>query len=90
MMVVRSRRASVQIMQGSIVSTLPQIEQMRTLSTASRHGGGQRRQQLLLLLDQVQRRAPRRARPEPRHLGQELDQAFDFRTGDSLGHGIGE
>ena len=49
------------------------------------HGVGQRRQQLLLLLDQVQRRAAPRARPEPRHLGQQLDQAFDLGAGDSLG-----
>ena len=52
------------------------------------HGGGKRRHQLFLLLDHVQRGAPRRARAQPRHLGQELDQPFDFRTDDSLGHGI--
>ena len=89
MMVPRSRRGSVQIMQGSAVSTLPQVEQMRTFSTASPMARRQRRQQLLLLLDQMERGAAGRTRPEPRHLGQELDQALDFGTGDSLGHDMG-
>ena len=52
-----------------------------------RHRSGQRRQQRLLLLDQMQRRPARRARPQPRHLGQELDQTLDLGTRDSLGHG---
>jgi hypothetical protein len=47
---------------------------------------GERRHQRLALLDQMQRRAPRRARPEPRQARQELDQAFDFRAGNAGGH----
>ena len=50
------------------------------------HGGGERLKQLLLLLDEMEGRAPCRTRPEPRHLGQELDQAFDLWTGDSFRH----
>ncbi|MNY69509.1 hypothetical protein D3C86_2074560 [compost metagenome] len=50
------------------------------------HGFRQGAEQLVLLLDQMQCRAPRRTRPQPRHLCQELDQFFDFRTGDSLCH----
>jgi len=43
----------------------------------------------VFLLDEMKCCASRRTRTEPRHLGQELDQAFDFGTGDSLGHEIG-
>jgi len=42
----------------------------------------ERRHQRLALLDQVQRGAPRRARAQTGQPRQELDQAFDFRTGD--------
>jgi hypothetical protein len=35
----------------------------------------------------MQRRAPRRPRTEPRQARQQLDQTFDFGTGDS-GHGL--
>ena len=48
--------------------------------------GGERRHQLLAPLDERERGATRRARPEPRQAGQELDQTFDFRTGDGGGH----
>jgi hypothetical protein len=40
--------------------------------------GRQGIEQLLLLLDEMQRRAPRRARPEPRQPRQELDQTLDL------------
>ena len=48
---------------------------------------GERRHQLLALLDQMQGRAPRRARPEARQAREQLDQAFDFGTGGASGHG---
>ena len=44
------------------------------------HGVGERAQELLALADQMQRRAPRRTRPHARQLGQQLDQAGDFRA----------
>jgi len=50
--------------------------------------GDQRRHQRLALLDQMQRRAPRRARPKPRQPRQQLDQALDLGSGDGFGHGI--
>src|SRR5262249_33744150 len=50
------------------------------------HGGRERRHDLLALLDQEQRRAPRRARAEPRQAGEQLDQAFDLGPGDGGGH----
>src|SRR3712207_2278020 len=39
-------------------------------------GLGQGAEELLALLDEVQRRAPRRAGTEPRQAGEELDQAL--------------
>jgi len=36
--------------------------------------------------EELQGRAPSRARPEPRQAGQQLDETFDFRTGDGAGH----
>ena len=45
---------------------------------------GERRHQRLALLDQMQRRAPRRARPKPRQPRQQLDQALDFGTGNRM------
>jgi hypothetical protein len=47
----------------------------------------ERRHDLLALLDQKERSAARRARPEPGQARQQLDQAFDFGTGDGGGHG---
>ena len=46
----------------------------------------QRRQQLLAVLDEKQRGAPRRPRPEPRQSGQQLDQPIDFRPGGAPAH----
>ena len=39
-----------------------------------RHGRGQRLHQALAPLQQEQRRPPRRSRPQPRQLGEELDE----------------
>ena len=47
--------------------------------------GSERRHQRIALLDQMQRRAPRRTRTEPRQPRQQLDQAFNFGTGNG-GH----
>ena len=51
------------------------------------HGMAERPQKLILLLDQVQRRTPCRARPEPRQFRQKLDEFLDFGAGDSFCHG---
>jgi hypothetical protein len=58
------------------------------LDLVDRHlqGAGQRRHQRLALLDQMQRRAPRRARAKPRQPRQELDQTFDFGAGNRRSH----
>ncbi len=53
------------------------------------HGLGQRHQQFVLLLDQMQRGAAGRARPQARQLGKKLDQALDLWAGDGTGHEIG-
>src|SRR5690606_120541 len=50
------------------------------------HGGRERGEELLLFLDEVESSPAGRARSQPRHLGEELNQAFDFRAGDSAGH----
>ena len=81
-MIDGSRRGSVQTVQGFCVSILPQVRQMSIFSQRGLQRGGERRHQLLALLDEMQRRAPRRARPEPRQPGQELDQALDLGSGD--------
>ena len=47
---------------------------------------GQRRHQRLALFDQMQRRAPRRTRSKPRQPRQQLDQTFDFGTGNRRSH----
>jgi hypothetical protein len=46
----------------------------------------ERTEQLLALLDEMERGAPRRARPETRETGQELDQTLDFGAGNGLRH----
>ena len=50
------------------------------------HGPRQRHQKLVLLLDEMERGAARRPRPEPGKLGEKLDQALDLWTGDGTGH----
>ena len=57
------------------------------LGGSVRQGGGQRPQQLVALLEQVQCGAAGRTRTEPRQLGQEVDQAEDFRAGGAVNHG---
>ena len=52
------------------------------------HGGGQRTQDLFALLHELQGGAARRAGTETRKLGEQLDQALDFRSCDCLGHGV--
>ena len=72
---------SAQIEQGSRVSSAPQIEQERTRPPASASACGQRVQQLVAPLQQGQGRAPGRARPQPRQLGQQRDQPLDLGSG---------
>ena len=72
--------------QGFWVSMLPQVSQTRIFSIAICSARGERRHQRLALLDQMQRRAPRRARAKPRQPRQQLDQAFDFGSGNGRGH----
>src|SRR5215510_13927582 len=50
------------------------------------HRRGERRHDLLALLDQKQRRAARRAGPEPRQAGEQGDQTLDLGSGGSGGH----
>jgi hypothetical protein len=65
---------------------LPQVEQICTLSKASFMASANGPIKLVFLLDQVQRRAPRRAGPQAGHPGKQLDQPFNFRAGDALLH----
>jgi len=51
-------------------------------------GRGERRHQRLALLDEMQRRAARRARTEPRQPCQELDQTLDLGTCRDARHAI--
>ena len=50
------------------------------------HRRGKRRHDLLALLDEKQRRAPRRARAEPRQAGEQGDQALDLGSGSGGRH----
>jgi hypothetical protein len=52
------------------------------------HRVGERSQQFLAFADEMQGRAPRRTRPEAGEARQQLDQAFDFGSGDAFGHEI--
>ena len=51
-----------------------------------RRGARERLQQRLAPLHEVERGAPRRARPEPRQPRQKLDQPLDLRPDDGLRH----
>ena len=53
----------------------------RDLLGSQAHGARERQQQLLALLDEMQRRAAGRARPEPRHAAQQRDQLLDLGAG---------
>ena len=48
----------------------------------------QRGHQQIALLDQMQRRAARGARPEPRQAREQLDQPLDLRSGNGRGHAM--
>ena len=48
--------------------------------------GGKRRHQQFALFDEMQRRAPRRARAQSRQPRQQLNQALDFGSGNGGGH----
>ena len=85
-MIEGSRRRSVQTVHGFCVSILPQVLQIDDLVHRGLQRGGERRHQQFALLDEMQRGAARRARAEPRQPGKQLDQAFDFGSGDGGGH----
>ena len=57
---------------------MPQIEQVESLSATLLERREQRLQRRLALLHQVQHRAPRRARAEPRQPRERLGQRFDL------------
>ena len=76
----------MQTVQGFCVSILPQVLQTWIFLDRHLQRAGERRHQRLALLDQVQRRAPRRARLELRQPRQQLDQTFDFGAGNRGGH----
>src|SRR5262249_29190836 len=59
----------------------------RNLLQRGLHGGSERRHDLLAFLDEEQRGAARRARPEPGQAGEQLDQALDLGAGGGSGHG---
>ena len=82
----RSRRGSVQSVQGSMVSTLPQCEHTVTLSRASATAALSGVSRLFAVLEQMQGGAPGRTRTKTRQFGEQLDQPLDFRTRRAFRH----
>ena len=86
-MVEASRRGSAQIVQGSLVSMLPQVEQTMTEATATSiaSASGTRSWSFFLMRCSAARRAERG--PRPGSFAEKLDQALDLGAGDAAGHG---
>ena len=83
-----SREVSAQMVQGSHVSTLPQLVQITTCSSTS-DMAAVTGEPGFLALDQVENGPARRSRPQARHFGHELDQPLDFRPCSSARHNLG-
>ena len=86
MTVAWSRLWSVQIVQGSLVSILPQIVQTVTLASASAIALAKGESRLLAALDEMQGGTPGRAGTEPRQFGEQLDQPLDLGARDGFSH----